>query len=102
MNTTDNPNSMVSMLPPFQFLALSGGAAMRSAFQSPFGLCAAAHRARAAFRADSLRSSAVIFRTRAFPPRRPSATAAGFFRLGAIASTICEAVRSVKPACRLA
>jgi hypothetical protein len=37
------------------------------------------HRAAAAVRADSLRSSGVNFRTVAFPPLRPSATAAGFF-----------------------
>jgi hypothetical protein len=48
------------------------------------------HRARAALRASSLRSSAVIaaYRARtpapaaALPPRRPSATAAGFLRFG--------------------
>src|SRR5947209_146855 len=41
------------------------------------------HRARAAFRALSARSSAVSFLARAFPPfnppKRPSATAAAFF-----------------------
>jgi hypothetical protein len=39
-----------------------------------------AHLVWAAFRAFSRRSTSVSFFAEAFPPRRPSATAAGFFR----------------------
>ena len=43
-----------------------------------------AHRAAAAMLATSLRFSGVIFFRRAFPPRRPRATAAGSFRLAMV------------------
>src|ERR1017187_5235815 len=51
-------------------------------FARTFALAAAGlsfHRARAAVRATTLRCSAVILVSRAFAPRLPSATAAGFF-----------------------
>jgi hypothetical protein len=56
-----------------------------------------AHRASAAFLAISARSSALSLLAVAFPPFRPSATAAGFFRFAIVRKILsrCAAVRKI-------
>jgi hypothetical protein len=72
------PGALRSML-PIPYCGSSSFESCRSPILRCLPLVFLAHLARAAFRAFSWRCSYVSFSADAFPPLRPSATAAGFF-----------------------